>query len=233
MVDGYGCMVRGRCDEPRDVEQLGAACGVSVFGKVPRGAVRLRPSALRCLPSSKVPSPKPATDHAASMQGEGGGRLTLHDGDTMRRRRSCGRERIEGGRRTLSPRGVTVAEAGRDGLTKQKDVRCKKKGKKKKTLTNSRQTPPTREEEERSVVRVQVQAGPSRGQLRKQRQPIRTLSMVHCPLADDPCERGRKERAPLSRAPSLSVSPCRACDLWGSGRRRRREVEGTCCSSRE
>ena len=148
----------------------------------------------------------------------------MHDADTMRRRRSCGRERIEGGRRTLSPRGVTAAEAGRDDLTKQKDVRCKKKGKKK-TLTNSRQTSLTRKEEERSVVRVQVQAGPSRGQLRKQRQPIRTLSVVHCPLADDPCERGRKERAPLSRAHSLSVSPCRACDLWGSERRRRREVE--------
>src|SRR6266852_3986836 len=50
------------------------------------------------------------------MQGEEGGHLPLHDGDTMRRRRSCGRERIEGGRRTLSPRGVTAAEAGRDGL---------------------------------------------------------------------------------------------------------------------
>jgi len=55
MVHGYGCMVRGRCDEPRDVEQLGAACDVSVFGKVPRGAVRLGPSALRCLSSREVP----------------------------------------------------------------------------------------------------------------------------------------------------------------------------------
>jgi hypothetical protein len=157
----------------------GAACGVSVFGKVPRGAVRLRQSALRCLPSSIgciVPSPKPATGHAAPMQGEEGGHLPLHDADTMRRRRSCGRKRIEGGRRTLSPRGVTAAEAGRDGLTKQKDVRCKKKEKEKKTLTNSRQTSLTREEEERSVVRVQVQAGPSRGRLRNQRPPIRSAS---------------------------------------------------------
>jgi hypothetical protein len=204
MVHGYGCMARDRCDEPRDVEQLGAACGVSVFGKVPRGEVRLRQSALSCLPSSKVPGPKPATGHAASMQGEERGHSPLHDGDgtraavdagpcvrygpygygvkggircrTMRRRRSCGQERIEGGRRTLSPRRVTAAEAGRDGLMKQKDVRCKKKGGKKKTLTNLRQTSLTREEEEQSVVRVQVQAGPSRGRLRNQRPPIRSAS---------------------------------------------------------
>jgi hypothetical protein len=78
MVDGYGCMVQGRCDEPRDVEQLGPACGVSVFGKVLRGAVRLRPSALRCLPCREVLGPRPATGHAASMQGEEGGHLLLH-----------------------------------------------------------------------------------------------------------------------------------------------------------
>jgi hypothetical protein len=81
MVDGYGCTVRGRCNEPRDVEQLGAACGVSMFGKVPRGAVRLRQSALSCLPSSKVPGTKPATGHAASMQGEEGGHSLLHDAE--------------------------------------------------------------------------------------------------------------------------------------------------------
>jgi hypothetical protein len=31
MVHGYGCMVRGRCDEPRDVERGICCCTMGIF----------------------------------------------------------------------------------------------------------------------------------------------------------------------------------------------------------